>query len=78
MASSDQRDPEEIEATTEQVNDLFNSEEVGWVQLIPPHSEDDPVPFLNHHVVVQGYLGSLLFHIHTPIAIEAVGIYDDR
>ena len=28
MASSDQRDPEAIEATTEQVNDLFNSEEL--------------------------------------------------
>ena len=59
-------------------NDLFNSEHTGWVQLIPPQTEDDPMPFLNRCVVVEGYLGSLIFHVHTPIAVEAVGIYDDR
>lgn len=59
-------------------HDLFNSEDFGWVQVIPPQSESDPAVFLNHRVVVEGYLGSLIFHVHTPIAIEAVGIYDDK
>ncbi|MBY0530198.1 MAG: hypothetical protein K2P51_08460 [Rhabdochlamydiaceae bacterium] len=59
-------------------NDLFNSKCKGWVQVISPQAEDDPAPFLNRSVVVEGYLGSLIFHVHTPIAIEAVGIYDDR
>jgi hypothetical protein len=59
-------------------NDLFNSDDSGWVQIIPPQSESDPAGFLGHHVIVKGYLGSLIFHVHTPIAIEAVGIYDDK
>jgi hypothetical protein len=59
-------------------NDLFESKEKGWVQLIAPQFESDPIQFLDHPVVVQGYLGSLIFHIHTPVAIEAVGIYDDK
>jgi len=59
-------------------NDLFNSQHAGWVQVLSPQSEDDPVPFLDHRVVVKGYLGCLIFHVHTPIAIEAIGIYDDR
>jgi hypothetical protein len=59
-------------------NDLFESEEKGWVQLIAPESESDPIQFLDHLVVVQGYLGSLIFHAHTPVAIEAIGIYDDK
>jgi hypothetical protein len=59
-------------------NDMFNSADSGWVQVISPETEDDPAPFLNRCVVVKGYLGALIFHVHTPIAIEAVGIYDDR
>ena len=55
--------------------DIFTSEARGWVQLIAPHFESDPIPFVNQQVVVEGYLGSLIFHVHTPIAIEAVGIY---
>ena len=57
--------------------DIFTSEARGWVQLIAPHSEDDPIPFLNKQVVVEGYLGTLVVHVHTPIAFEAIGIYGD-
>lgn len=59
-------------------NEMFDSDDFGWVQVIPPQSEEDPAAFLNTVVTVKGYLGSLIFHVHTPIAIEAVGIYDDR
>jgi len=59
-------------------NALFASEEKCWVQLIAPQAESDPIRFLDHPVVVQGYLGSLIFHVHTPVAIEAIGIYDDK
>lgn len=59
-------------------NNLFESEEKGWVQLIASQSESDPIQFLDHPVIVQGYLGSLIFHVHTPVAIEAIGIYDDK
>ncbi len=58
--------------------DLFESKEKGWVQLIAPQSESDPIQFLDHPVIVHGYLGSLIFHVHTPVAIEAVDIYDDK
>ncbi len=27
-------------------NDLFNSDHAGWVQVIPPQTEEDPAPFL--------------------------------
>ncbi len=55
--------------------DIFTSEARGWVQLIAPHSEEDPIPFLHQQVVVEGYLGTLIVHVHTPITIEAVGIF---
>ncbi len=58
--------------------DIFTSEARGWVQLIAPHSESDPIPFLQQQVVVEGYLGTLIFHVHTPITIEAIRIYDDE
>jgi len=58
--------------------DIFTSEARGWVQLIAPHSENDPIKFSNKQVIVEGYLGSLAFHIHTPVAIEAVDIYDNE
>jgi hypothetical protein len=57
--------------------DVFTPEMRGWVQLISPCSEDDPIPFLNKQVVVEGYLGTLVVHVHTSIAMEAVGIYGD-
>lgn len=59
-------------------DDIFTLEKRGWVQLIAPHSENDPILVFDKQVVVNGYLGSLVFHVHTPIAIEAVGIYDDE
>lgn len=55
--------------------DIFTLEARGWVQLIAPHSENDPIPFLHKQVIVEGYLGTLISHVHTPIAIESVGIY---
>jgi hypothetical protein len=58
--------------------DIFCLEERGWVQLIAPHSENDPIKFRDKQVIVEGYLGSLAFHVHTPIAIEAIGIYDNQ
>ena len=57
--------------------DLYSEENEAWVQLIAPHSERDPIPFCGKQVIVKGYLGSLAFHVHTPIAIETIGIYDD-
>ena len=58
--------------------DIYGTEERGWVQLISPQSEADPIPYQNKEVVVEGYLGTLAFHVHTPAAIEAKGIYNDR
>jgi hypothetical protein len=57
--------------------DIFTPEARGWVQLIAPYSEDDPIPFFNRQAIVEGYLGTLVVHVHTPIAIEATGIYDN-
>jgi len=59
-------------------DEIFSSEARGWVQLIAPCFEEDPVPFLHQNVIVDGYLGSLAFHVHTPIAIEAKGIRSDE
>ena len=56
--------------------DLYSEENRGWVQLIAPYSEKDPIPFSGKQATVKGYLGTLAFHVHTPIAIEAIGIYD--
>ena len=58
--------------------EIFISEEKGWVQVISPTTESYPYKFLNKQVVVVGYLGTLVFHVHTPVAIEATGIYDDE
>ncbi len=57
--------------------DIFGSRQRGWVQLISPGAEEDPSLFINEPVVVEGYLGTLIFHIHTPITIEATNIYDE-
>lgn len=56
----------------------FDDEECNWVQLISPHSENDPVLFINKEAIVHGYLGCLAFHVHTPMAIEAIDIYDNN
>lgn len=56
--------------------DIYGSEQRGWVQLISPHTELDPLLFLGKQVVVEGYLGTLAFHVHTPLTIEATNIYD--
>ena len=56
---------------------LYNPDEEGWVQLIAVESEESPQPFLNKQVVVQGYLGTLISHIHTPATLEAEKIYED-
>jgi hypothetical protein len=47
-------------------NDIFSSADSGLVQVISPQNEDEPAPFLNRCVIVKGYLGSLIFHVHTP------------
>lgn len=60
------------------ISNEFDDEDCNWVQLIPPHSENDPIPFLNKEAIVHGYLGCLAFHVHTPMAIEAVDIYDNN
>jgi len=56
--------------------DIYCSVQRGWVQLIAPQFESDPIPFLNKEVIVEGILGTLIFHIHTPITIEALNICD--
>lgn len=55
--------------------DIVDEDDCGWIQLIAPHSENDPIPFSDKEVTVYGYLGTLAFHVHTPLAIEAIGIY---
>jgi hypothetical protein len=59
-------------------HDIYDSEQRGWVQLMYTGEEKDFLPFLHKQVLVDGYLGTLAFHIHTPIAIEATKIYDDE
>ena len=58
--------------------DIYGPEQRGWVQLISPGTEQDPLPFLDKKVCVDGYLGTLAFHLHTPITIEATRIYVDK
>lgn len=58
--------------------DIYGPQQRGWVQLIPPNTEQDPLPFLDKQVVVEGYLGTLVFHVHTPITIEARNICNDK
>lgn len=57
--------------------DLYHPDEEGWVQIIPTQNEESPQEFLNKQVVVQGYLGTLISHIHTPATLEAKEIYED-
>lgn len=57
--------------------EMYDSNQEGWVQLIPSSTEQSPQLFLNRPVIVKGYLGTLASHIHTPATIEAKEIYDD-
>jgi hypothetical protein len=57
--------------------ELYFPDEEGWVQVIAAQNEKDLQPLLNKQVVVQGYLGTLVSHIHTPAALEAKEIYED-
>jgi hypothetical protein len=61
-----------------QEEDIFTPEARGWVQLIPLNKVDNPESFFNRQVIVEGLLGTLIVHVHTPITIEAVGIYDNE
>jgi len=58
--------------------DVFATDARGWVQLIPPRAERDPLPFFAKKVVVKGFLGELCTHAHTSVAIEAIDIYDAK
>ena len=59
-------------------DEYFSDTDETWcLQLIPPEKESDPIPFVGKPVVVQGYLGTLCFHVHARITIESVRIYSD-
>ena len=57
--------------------DLYYPDKKGWIQLIAVGDEESPLPFLNKQVIVQGYLGTLISHIHTPATLEAKEIHED-
>lgn len=57
--------------------DLYYPNEEGWVQVIAVENEESLQPFLNKQVVVHGYLGTLISHIHTPAALEAKEVHED-
>lgn len=57
--------------------DLYYPDRSGKIQLIAVNDEDSPLPFLNKKVIVQGYLGTLISHIHTPATLEAKEIHED-
>ena len=60
-------------------DEYFSDTDETWcLQLIPPEKESDPMPFVGKPVVVQGYLGTLCFHVHARITIESVRIYSDE
>lgn len=57
--------------------DLYYLDKKGWIQLIAVGDEESPLPLLNKQVIVQGYLGTLISHIHTPATLEAKEIHED-
>ena len=57
--------------------DLYYPDKNGWIQLIAVGDEESPLPLLNKQVIVQGYLGTLISHIHTPATLEAKEIHED-
>jgi len=57
--------------------DLYYPDKNGWIQLIAVGDEDSPRPLLNKQVIVQGYLGTLISHIHTPATLEAKEMHED-
>lgn len=57
--------------------EMYGSCNEGWVQVIAVGSEESPQPFINKQVVVKGYLGTLISHVHTLVTIEAKELYED-
>lgn len=57
--------------------DLYYPDKNGRIQLIAVGDEESPLPLLNKQVIVQGYLGTLISHIHTPATLEAKEIHED-
>jgi len=57
--------------------DLYYPDKNGWIQLIAVGDEESPSPLLNKQVIVQGYLGTLISHIHTPATLEAKKMHED-
>jgi len=57
--------------------DLYYPDKNGWIQLIAVGDEESPSPLLNKRVIVQGYLGTLISHIHTPATLEAKEMHED-
>jgi hypothetical protein len=57
--------------------DLYYPDKNGWIQLIAVEDEESPLPLLNKQVIVQGYLGTLISHIHTPATLEAKEMHED-
>lgn len=57
--------------------DLYYPDKNGWIQLIAVGDEESPSPFLNKQVIVQGYLGTLISHIHTHATLEAKEMHED-
>lgn len=57
--------------------EMYGSCSEGWVQLIAAGNEESPNPLLNKQVIAQGYLGTLISHIHTLTTLEAKEIYED-
>lgn len=57
--------------------DLYYPDKNGWIQLIAVGDEESPSPLLNKQVIVQGYLGTLISHIHTPATLEAKEMHED-
>lgn len=57
--------------------DLYYPDKNGWIQLIAVGDEESPLPLLNKRIIVQGYLGTLISHIHTPATLEAKEMHED-
>ena len=57
--------------------DLYYPDKNGWIQLIAVGDEESPSLLLNKQVIVQGYLGTLISHIHTPATLEAKEMHED-
>jgi hypothetical protein len=67
-----------LQAKILQQEDVYESQKRMWIQLIPPQTEDDPIPFLDKKVIVEGYIGTLAFRAYTRATIETTAIYGDK